>query len=747
MGEETFYEWKERDKKSGADPIGWKDAKADVLKAEREEMARRRGVYPDKTPVAGDVAGLAISGGGIRSATFALGVLQALGERGLLQRFDYLSTVSGGGYLGASLSWLLRDQFAHKRPDEIPELGLERGSFPYGTADPDSDAADRPGWQKKLLAYLRAHGEYLTPGQRITLLSGLGVVLRGIIVNLTVWLPILAAVFVVFLVFDRSFEDGALVWTKDPADPLRMARWLVGLLIFIFACLSLGFAVTTYWVRNLPPWFRYWYRRLFEKFSGVLLKAVLALLVLASLPFVVGLIDKYATAAGVISFLLGSLSAIPTFKGGDDGESGIPLGVIAGVGAALLLYGVLILAYQLASLWFGGSVVEVYPLQIPGMLVVGAAVAVAVLVGLLSNLNLVGMRRFYRDRLMETFMPEPADALKNKTGPSLAADVLRLSDLAAIKETDRGSEEREPCRGPYHLINTNVVLVDSPRRKFQIRGGDSFLLAPRYCGSDATGYRQTGEFARDNITLASAMAISGAAAHPNTGVGGVGPMRQKAVAVLMNLLNIRLGYWIPHPSRPNQKARTPSHFKAAYYQVASDGYMERRGHLEISDGGHFENLGVYELVRRKCGFILAIDGAADPGFAFADLRNAGERIREDFGARLNFDEGEIEEMVPKEGDREDAIARAKCAKQGFAEGLIRYNDGTKGRIVYVKSTFVKELALRVRGYKRANKEFPDESTADQFFDESQFEAYRWLGYAIGEQAADPVDDRLPHKWW
>ena len=83
-----------------------------VIVAEYEEIHERRFVA-EKTPRGegrpGNLAGITLSGGGIRSATFNLGLLQALRKRGLLRQFDYLSTVSGGGYCGGWWSaWLSR---------------------------------------------------------------------------------------------------------------------------------------------------------------------------------------------------------------------------------------------------------------------------------------------------------------------------------------------------------------------------------------------------------------------------------------------------------------------------------------------------------------------------------------------------------------------------------------------------------------------------------------------------------------
>jgi hypothetical protein len=133
------------------------------------------------------LTGLALSGGGIRSAVFCLGVLQALAKHNVLKNFDYLSTVSGGGYVGSSLTWFTRSAMP---------FGVERDNFPYGIDDPTQPAPKAPRG-KPLLPHLRRHGSYLDPGGSLSLLAGIAVVLRGLVLNLfVIWLPLVTAAFV-----------------------------------------------------------------------------------------------------------------------------------------------------------------------------------------------------------------------------------------------------------------------------------------------------------------------------------------------------------------------------------------------------------------------------------------------------------------------------------------------------------------------------------------------------------------------
>lgn len=155
--------------------------------------------------------------------------------------------------------------------------------------------------------------------------------------------------------------------------------------------------------------------------------------------------------------------------------------------------------------------------------------------------------------------------------------------------------------------------------------------------------------------------------------------------------------------------------------------------LSLSDGGHFENLGLYELVRRRLKFIIVCDGTADPGFRFTDLANALEKIRADFGALILFDDPGIEALVPTSKPHSkqrntDGGPAMRRAERGYLTAKIRYANNDEGTLIYLTTTFFKCLSADLYGYRRTRPEFPDEPTSDQFFDESQFEAYRELGY-------------------
>jgi len=371
-------------------------------------------------------------------------------------------------------------------------------------------------------------------------------------------------------------------------------------------------------------------------------------------------------------------------------------------------------------------------------------VALAALIGALGSVNATGLHRFYRDRLMETFLPMASAVEKGTARESDVADNLSVADLLP-EPGERGSR-------PYHLINAHAILVnDEVDPKVALRGGDNFLISPAFVGSSATGWMPTKDYVRHHgaLTLASAMAVSGAAANANAGYIGTGLTRDRFVSVVMSLLNIRLGLWVGNPRvsakrTPATTAPSPTHDDRRFPRLRSAiatyfnpvlkcgilGYGHHRDatFLELSDGGHFENLGLYELIRRQLDLILVVDAEQDRNISLAALVSSTNRIKEDFGVSIHFlDSKGPELLLGKDSDRYPSGARV--AKSPFVVAEIRYPgaSGRRGVLIYIKSTMVTGLEFATEGYKAANPDFPHQNTVDQFFDPDQFEAYRDLG--------------------
>jgi hypothetical protein len=244
------------------------------------------------------------------------------------------------------------------------------------------------------------------------------------------------------------------------------------------------------------------------------------------------------------------------------------------------------------------------------------------------------------------------------------------------------------------------------------------------------------------------MAISGAALNAHSGPDGKGALKTPLISFLVTLFGAQLGYWAPNPGRPDQMQQIANYLRPGLSGLLGFRMNEHAGFLQLSDGGHFENLGLYELIRRKMDLILVSDGGQDGDFTFADLGNAIERVRVDFGVSIRFDDEcyTLEGVLPKPRDAKSETWRIKfgLAKRGFALSSIWYPDRQScGVLIYVKATMLDGLPSDLYAYKAQNPEYPDQSTLDQFFDEDQFEAYRELGYNLVKQMFAEFAEEMP----
>jgi len=647
----------------------------------------------------------------VRSAAFALGVLQALAGRRLLDRFDYVSSVSGGGFMAGSLVWLL----GRVTPQRF---GTGPDDFPFG-AEPARAATQGTA----LLDFLQQHGAYLTPGHGITLSSALAVVLRGILLNLTVWIPILVAAMLLLFAVSEPFDRDLGIVDGAPIAFDALLWLAIGFgAVFLSGSLVYSFSTHPRWnVRKR----RYLLHRHYETRLPWILGPLMLCATLASLPWAadlsLGVVGQFGGAAFVaIGLGIGLWSFLR--PDGSWGVSFVRKRALP-VGALMALYGVLLFAYQ-SALWLHDEA---------GWIARGLAAAllvVALLSGWFVNLNYISVQRYYRDRLMEVFMPD-IDTSHNehraRGGPASEADGQSLSDCL------------DPAHGacPYPLFNTHAPFASAAGRRLRLRGGDNFILSPLYCGSAATGWRRTERFMNDGMTLPTAMAISGSVNHQQSGLGGVGIALNPLVSLLKVLLNLRMGYWVPNPCTDDQ-SRRPNHFTPGLGEGLAVGRDERDAFVLLEDGGYFDNLGLYELVRRRLRLILACDAGADAGARLSDLHRVLQRVETDFGARVTFDDpDDLLAVVP--GESGQYLHGGQMARQAHLVARLDYADGSSGTLLYLKSALVADMDFDLLGHGSRRDGFPQETTVDQFFDEEQFDAHRRLGVELARRLLEQTD--------
>jgi hypothetical protein len=194
------------------------------------------------------------------------------------------------------------------------------------------------------------------------------------------------------------------------------------------------------------------------------------------------------------------------------------------------------------------------------------------------------------------------------------------------------------------------------------------------------------------------------------------------LAFLMTVFNVRLGAWLANPRYSNDQYRQlpdggPAFSLLYLINELLGSATDSSKYAYLSDGAHFENLALYELVRRECDFIIAGDAGEDPEFGFGDLVNAIRKCRTDLGAEIQLTLGPLR-LTGQDG--------SSGAHATF--GTVRYaNRERPGQLLYIKTSLTKDDPEDIWAYKHVHGTFPHQSTADQWFDETQFESYRMLG--------------------
>lgn len=394
-----------------------------------------------------------------------------------------------------------------------------------------------------------------------------------------------------------------------------------------------------------------------------------------------------------------------------------------------------------------------------------AVLLVCLLLARRVDLNEFSMNLFYRNRLVRCYLgashkfrrPNPF------SGFDPHDDVL-LSSL----------QSKNGYGGPFPIVNTALNLVTGENLAWQERKAESFVITPLRVGFDTWlerldleteapdmqkrgiekhGYRRAecclcpNKFYKPGgFRLGTAISVSGAAASPNMGYHS-----SPSLAFLMTFFNVRLGFWTGNPRHKSAWRNAGPSFGLFRLIAELFGQSDDEArYVYLSDGGHFENLGLYELIKRRCRYIVVCDADADGDYAFGDLGGAIRKCREDIGVEITL----ITDAVrPQACGKDDAVKEAaangsnrsndKFSRSHWAIGKIHYEcvdpGATPGILVYLKTSLTSDEPADVLNYHREHGNFPHQTTADQWFTESQFESYRRLGQHVVEKLLE----RLP----
>jgi hypothetical protein len=490
---------------------------------------------------------------------------------------------------------------------------------------------------------------------------------------------------------------------------------------------------------------------------GIVLWAPLAVsLVPAAEHWITALIAGVGGVSGAFSVIVGSSSKTGATLLQEAGKARkyLSLNTLAAIAAAIFA-AALVALLSIAVEW----ALSLEPIgrgcSHPSWLVViPASMVLAILIAAVSlaiGINRYSLHSIYRNRLVRAFLGASRDQgkreeMKNRFTDFDSKDSPFLHQLWTHRVNPRGDNWK-----PLHIINAALNLVSSQNLAWQERMAAPFTFSPLHCGSgssifrgqesdlaSAGAYRRTSAAANQaepyggelGLTLGTAMAISGAAVSPNMGYN-----TSPGVEFLMALFNVRLGWWLPNP-RYNKRYWHSSPLFALYpYCMEMFGLTsETKQWVYLSDGGHFENLGIYEMVRRRCRVIVVSDAGCDPDYTFDDLGNALRKVWIDLGVRIEI--CGLDRLKKRFKKRPTPATPAPY----WAVGRIRYNaadhEGEDGWLLYLKSGLHGTEPMDVLSYALSHPSFPHEPTANQFFTESQFESYRRLGYEIAGRALE-----------
>lgn len=781
--------------------------------------------------------GLALSGGGIRSATFNLGLLQSLASAGQLKDFDFLSTVSGGGYIGACLGRLYQ-----RSADEHEQAGKGKPDAAQTASDVEQVLASD---QAPLIRWLRDHGRYLAPQGLRDRLFALAIYLRNM---LTVHVLLGLLLLLVFIFWEllrtellqrlgmlpfwienfRTLTDGShspawllLALSLSASLGCAWAYWmhrfsvsagrqqrLLAMLLLAFSAFTLytessaglrsgnGILSNLLWTCSLTAGFALlhsvWAKlvtarqkaarpvtrlnsegsleraEIRNQLSRSLAKSLQLLLAL----FLFALLDETVHQAfhwflskqelkaslllggGLTGALLAGLRSFAQAMAAQASRgrrSGGPRWIrpaINAIGVALLA--LLVFFWALTAVAYIAEV-NSRPAGLTGWPSPRETLLWTLLVlGLLNwasikhldVLNLSSLHHFYAARLARAYL----GAGNPKRGVTWSANPATSPDLKRVDEVVQGDDMQWPDYqphihgGPLHLVNVTVNQTQfSADSDFQPdRKGWNLAVGPAGFNLGRGVWKPLGWNHCEPTRLGTWIAASGAAFST-----GAGARTGLGFSALLGLLGVRLGYWW-RAGDSQQPRRNPNLLTALWGEVTGQFNPDQSNYWYLSDGGHFENCAAYELIRRRLKRIVVADCGADPQYGFEDLANLVLKARLDFAAEITLLSSEdLNGLWGNQADLRALFAAPSQMEDRSGPGLllarVAYpDDPVPGWMVIVKPRLPAELPVDLANYALNETRFPQQSTLDQFYDESQWESMRKLGRLQGEQLASTL---------
>jgi Patatin-like phospholipase len=411
---------------------------------------------------------------------------------------------------------------------------------------------------------------------------------------------------------------------------------------------------------------------------------------------------------------------------------------------------------------------------------------------IISFINNSSLASIYAARLTRSYLGasnprrQNATRAKERHGETISNPITALvpGDDQFYYPTNDQQEHYAPHRngGPLHLINVTINETMDNRSHLQHidRKGVGMAFGPaglsvgvqhhaeliptQSCrdlsvhGIPKAGYHvfPLQDIACEHLSVGQMVGISGAAFST-----GIGSRTSFALSLLCGLLNVRTGYWW---NSGTHKRRTCLSYEFLFYEWLARFPGTGAPYWYLSDGGHFENLACYELIRRQLPIIICLDNGEDPKLEYEDLGSLTRKARLDFNCDIRFFSrqemqnylgqdsiapfGTLDEMRPQRDD-DGIITTFPTACASIAE-LIYEKDSSgnvskNGIFIFIKPTVLGHESEDIRYYQRSHASFPHEPTIDQFFDEAQWESYRKLGETQAQAVFEILGKHLAEK--
>ncbi len=358
-----------------------------------------------------------------------------------------------------------------------------------------------------------------------------------------------------------------------------------------------------------------------------------------------------------------------------------------------------------------------------------AAVALALLLLMMRfvNLNYISLHYFWRDRMGDAYLK--TEVTTEDGAVAMARD---FSDQELVDVNAAG------CSSPYHLAVATINVPGTWHLKYKDRKSAHFVFSRDYCGSEITGYAKTDVYRNGRTGYAKAVALSGAYASPSLGLRTF-----FAQAYMLTLLNVRMGLWLLNPAlyKPGRFGKQQSEnlltqfeeqrtwlsswwFKYLWHELRGT-ISERHELVHLTDGGHTgDNGGLFPLFQRGCKVIIVGDASCDQDYTCDDLFRVIQQAELELGVQVEID---VQSLKPASEKEKDGRLEGQ-ARFHYAIGQITYPNGQYGILLYLKPAITRRDASEILHYWETHRDkFPQTPSADQFFEEQQFEAYRHLG--------------------